>query len=259
MEFKFTGWSTIVLTIPGHLHWHLENYNCKAVFLAASHDNGYARDLSTINSHSRGDKVVLVEGPPFGREFAQFNYRKAPWHDIFLSEKLVDPRTLPPLSPTPPTPNNIIISPKLSQARTMSESSGSGTGFSIDPRPGPRPSAAADPSGFSTVSYAKATTKSPPPGFAEQASETPRSATATSWRTASEQKKPTVTTLKAPRPEIFDQLKALRPRACNDHYLRGCTRQECPFGHNHKLNDEQVNALKYFARQVRCNYGVDCR
>lgn len=74
------------------LMWHLDNYNCLKVVLGASHDNGYARTLSSIVSEGNDARVLLVEGTPFASEVRSLQFQSTRLLDIFESHKLEIPK-----------------------------------------------------------------------------------------------------------------------------------------------------------------------
>lgn len=70
--------------ISGELNFHLKNENCKMVMLAASHDNGYARVLSSILADGvEVERVVLLEGGRVGKEFQGLPFRRVKLGGVF--------------------------------------------------------------------------------------------------------------------------------------------------------------------------------
>ena len=62
----------------------------------------------------------------------------------------------------------------------------------------------------------------------------------------------------------LEQLKALKPRACNDFYLtkRGCRTDDCAYGHDYDLSPDQINVLRDYVKQHPCiqmNKGLVCK
>lgn len=94
------------------LMWHLNNYNCLKVVLGASHDNGYARTLSSIISEGNYARVLLVEGTPFASEVRSLQFQSTRLLDIFESQKLEVPKYVTPTYALPKTP----LSPKTSNS-----------------------------------------------------------------------------------------------------------------------------------------------
>ncbi|KAI5799890.1 hypothetical protein EDC01DRAFT_523986 [Geopyxis carbonaria] len=96
--------------IKSELKWHLKNANCYRILLGASHDNGYARVLSTLN-HSR---IELLEGPPFGRELEALEIPQVRFPELFATSKIESFTSTTPS--TPPGLSAPSQSPKFSYA-----------------------------------------------------------------------------------------------------------------------------------------------
>lgn len=59
------------------LRWHLKNQNCRHIMFGVSHDNGYVPSLRSLSAEPGAlEKVVLIEATPFGKGFADLQYRK---------------------------------------------------------------------------------------------------------------------------------------------------------------------------------------
>ncbi|RPB11540.1 hypothetical protein P167DRAFT_553971 [Morchella conica CCBAS932] len=93
--------------VRAELTWNLNNYNCVKVILGASHDNGYARTLSSISSDGNTEKVLLIEGTPFASEVRKLQFPCTKYTHIFESQKLeVPPRPTSSRSTDSPTRGN---------------------------------------------------------------------------------------------------------------------------------------------------------
>lgn len=106
-----TKWQADIHIIA-ELMWHLDNYNCLKVVLGASHDNGYARTLSSIVSEGNDARVLLVEGTPFASEVRSLHFQSTKLLDIFESQKLGIPKYVVPNYAQPKIP----ASPKTSSS-----------------------------------------------------------------------------------------------------------------------------------------------
>ncbi|KAF8441261.1 hypothetical protein BGX38DRAFT_816621 [Terfezia claveryi] len=75
--------------IAGEIRFHLSNLSCKQVILGASHDNGYARILSSIVANGENpSRITLLEGVPFGKEFNNLPFSRVMWSNLFMSKKV---------------------------------------------------------------------------------------------------------------------------------------------------------------------------
>lgn len=116
--------------------WHLDNYNCLKVVLGASHDNGYARTLSSICSERNEARVLLVEGTPFASEVRSLPFERTKLSDIFESQKLEVPKYIaphsasvhptlnhtPPKTPVSPKTSNSYANAAIAAANTINDS-----------------------------------------------------------------------------------------------------------------------------------------
>lgn len=222
----------------GELKWHLNNYNCKAIILGASHDNGYARVLNAVACEyvEALSKIQLLQGPPFGREFDDLPFSRVEYTDVFSSEKFDANRPLqrPPLVTGPP--------PGLpAPAATPAAATATGTHERTASQPSNPP-----PPG----SYAAAVVTVPaftPPSSIGNAS--PKATKAT----------PVIS--EAVLKEAIRKVKQLHPKPCNNHYLKGdCpyTHLECKFDHEYQLSAADIHAMRKLAATKQCHWGRDC-
>ena len=67
-------------------------YHCTKIILGASHDNGYSRILSKLMTDNVvAGKVLLLQGPPFAAELAQFSksvFPRVQFGELFMTTKL---------------------------------------------------------------------------------------------------------------------------------------------------------------------------
>lgn len=211
----------------GELKWHLNNYNCRAIILGASHDNGYARVLNAVACEHAGalGRIKLLQGPPFGREFEDLPYGRVEYTDVFSSEKFDTNR--PQQKPLAPPPGLPPPATAISHERAASQPS--------NPPPG---------------SYAAAVVTVPaftPPSSIGNAS--PKATKAT----------PVIS--EASLKEAVRKVKQLHPKPCNNHYLKGdClyTHLDCKFGHEYQLSAADIHAMRKLAATKPCNWGREC-
>lgn len=78
------------LTKADQLKWHYRNYNCKAILLGASHDNGYALPITELQTSGTEHKsIALIEGPPFAKELRELkSVQFFRWDTIFSNTRL---------------------------------------------------------------------------------------------------------------------------------------------------------------------------
>lgn len=209
------------MQFEGELEWHLKNYNCRRIILGASHDNGYARVLKKVDGKEALEKIHLLEGPPFGKEFDGLLYKRLKYEEVFSPEKFdvyMQPRS-PVLSMASPTPAGAAAS-------------------------------AATKVNAPINSYAAAANAAPaitPP--TSVAHNSPRLTKAAPQISESQ-------ILEATR-----KVKQLRPKPCNNHYLKGdCNYgdDECTFGHKYPLKPDELAAMRRLAAQKQCNFGQEC-
>jgi hypothetical protein len=227
--------------------------HCRHVFFGCSHDNGYARLLedTPVNLLS---KVTLLEGVPFERELAIYveEHGSARFEGIFrtakienYSNRLPPPRTRGIMSPVSPPP---------------SEEYGGGL-----PPPPQRHSRAGSTSGESSNNVKTATS---PMTWAKKANAAAAIATDSPPSTPT----PQALTQEIPRNRKgqrvdaaikFDMNEVKRVqkiKMCNVHYLR----KDCPYGdqcthlHSYKPTKNEIETLKYVARQTPCRFGMGC-
>jgi hypothetical protein len=64
---------------------------CQFIILGASHDNGYARVLSKLETYISPGKVRLLQGPPPAAELAELSpacFPRIEFDNIFMTSKL---------------------------------------------------------------------------------------------------------------------------------------------------------------------------
>lgn len=179
--------------------------------------------LKKVDGKEALDKIHLLEGPPFGKEFEGLQYHRIKYEDVFSSEKFdvyMQPRS-PVFSMASPTP--------------------AGAAAAV---------AAAKAAGAPINSYAAVATAAPaitPPTSVAHSS--PRPAKAATPISESQIL------------EAIRRVKQLRPKPCNNYYLKGdCNYgdDECTFGHRHPLKPDELAAMRRLAAQKQCNFGQEC-
>ncbi|OAA54943.1 CCCH zinc finger DNA binding protein [Cordyceps fumosorosea ARSEF 2679] len=248
--------------------WHLQNGNCRQIFLGVGHDAGYATfldDLFHADPAAR-DRISIIEGA--AGNTADLKATGAGTirldKELFRSERLVERTSAYAVAATGRT-----ASPSDSVA-----SSGGAAGATSS----------------TTFSYASAITNGTPPPtmsipLAPSSKPSPRpartnpgavgSSSSTPSRAGSPQfqKIPPQQPDWNPGPRGLDEpivvnvavMEAVKRRKdtdklCNNHFLRGpCAKGDgCNFVHDYKPNSEEIHAIAVLARQNPCTHGQDC-
>jgi len=198
------------------------------VILGVSHDNGYARILSSIladgEDHSR---ISLVEGVPFGREFNSLPFSRIIWSDLFLSKK-VDAWI----------PDFVLRQQKQHQWQRADRDKA---------RAGGRDATGSQFEFHPTPESAHGPNLPPPPPYEN---------IPTSERKRGKTHPPPI-----PRPPLPLLHRVHRDSPCWNHYLG----LGCPFpdrcGHSHVrvLSADEMTALRFIAQGFRCQQGHKCK
>lgn len=211
--------------------------------LGCSHDNGYARILGEISNYDYlVEKITLLEGVPFGREFAVLPFKVQKFEGLFRPQKIntfgLD--SLP--SPFPPPGLGALTNKTAVNGVRMQSPTTSAASTAIAP-----PATAGANSGWANVAAKAATLPSP-----KQNSRDPNNISRN--RKGQRIDPPT---------KNFDKdevNRVKRIKMCNVHFLR----HECPFGtgcthvHDYKPNKSEVETLKLVARMAPCIHGSGC-
>ncbi|EKG16887.1 Zinc finger CCCH-type protein [Macrophomina phaseolina MS6] len=213
--------------------------------LGCSHDNGYARILGEISNYNYlVEKITLLEGVPFGREFASLPFKIQKFEGLFRPQKInifgnigsaVDaglPSPFPPPGLANKTNGSSIRmqSPKMSPINAPSAIVGTNAGWA----------------------NVAAKAASLPLATAKQSTRDPNNI----HRNRKGQRID-------PPTKNFDKEevnRVKRIKMCNVHFLR----HECPFGancthvHDYKPTKSELETLKLVARMAPCIHGSGC-
>ncbi|KAI0131802.1 hypothetical protein BJ170DRAFT_221417 [Xylariales sp. AK1849] len=263
-------------------HYH-KNLQCKKIFLACCHDNGYLHDLREYSDKAElHRKIVLVETTPAEPYFKALGFPITRFDGVFRSKPLLNETkhtsTLLPFRPiqapiaqldtTAPRAAGV-GSPEQQQHRTTPTPLSAHSQQSPAPivselkQPSRTPSIVNSGNGGVSISYATAggpavdyqniTVKSVKPKALPKTIEynyegcridTPTKHPANTPAQGTYQAK-----LERAAPAVF----------CNDHYLVGiCRRSQCERVHNVDLTPQEISIHRYKARTSRCPRGPEC-
>ncbi len=235
--------------------WHVQNYNCKQVFLGISHDAGYAPFLDELlRDTDTNDRITVLEGAAIAPELKATGVKVARLpKDLFRGDKLVE--------------RTSAYAASAAIARTAS----------------PAGSVSSSGANSSTISYANAITNGTPPPVmslplapskpSPRSKSTAASPPATNGAAAQYQTIPPQQPDWNPGARGLDEpitvnvavMEAVKKRKdtdklCNNHFLRGpCAKGEaCNFVHDYKPNAEEIHAIAVLARQNPCTHGQEC-
>ncbi|KAK7519486.1 uncharacterized protein IWZ02DRAFT_521103 [Phyllosticta citriasiana] len=230
------------------LKLNLRNRHCRQILLGGSHDNGYTRILGEVVNYEQAiQKITLIEGVPFAREYGALPFRVHKFGDLFRPQKisLYDqgfPAPFPPPGLSPfqnriqsPISTSSIVAPtdnsNMSPASAVASPTGTGTGWANVaakaarlPAPMPQTPPMRDTSGI-------------PRNRKGQRIDPPTS-----------------------NPGIDEVTRVKRIKMCNVHFLRN----ECPYGnacthvHEYKPTKAELDTLKLVARSQPCIHGTGC-
>ncbi|KAF8477414.1 hypothetical protein BDZ91DRAFT_757916 [Kalaharituber pfeilii] len=207
--------------ITGEIHFHLRNQNCKMLLLGVSHDNGYARVLSSLVADGVDERrVMLLEGTPFAKEFKALPFVTVKMPEVFLGSKVETqaPKThqyqqQQQVPDVPPPPYNLT---------TLQYNYAPHTPPPTNPKPTNRP-APPQPKQRQGTIY-------PPP-------------------------------LPRPRAAALQRVSSIKPSPCYAHYLADnpChAGNNCSFNHSITFTSDEFAALKFLAQGLRCHAGLNC-
>lgn len=243
---------------PENAKWHLQNYNCKHVYLGVSHDAGYAPFLSElVRDPETSQRVTVIEGVAMAPELKATGVQVVRLSkDLFRGDKLVE--------------RTSAYAASAAIARTAS----------------PAGSVSSSGANSSTISYANAITNGTPPPVMSL----PLAPSKNSPRSKSNASTPSATTPSGSGPAQYQTIPPQQPdwnpgtrgldepitvnvavmeavkkrkdtdKLCNNHFLRGpCAKGDaCNFVHDYKPNGEEIHAIAVLARQNPCTHGQDC-
>lgn len=247
------------------------NFQCKKIFFAGCHDNGYLHELREHEGDlDAKDRIVLLETTPAQPSFSSLNFDITRFDTVFRTQPLLaeprhtisptalkPPAPQPSQSPQPPTAHLPI--PKASSplssgsvqstAQELVASSGNG-GYSIQYPAGAPPSyaSAGGLNGHQNISIASSKPK--PPKIIDY--------NANGQRIDPPNKFPSNP---ADQSSYREKMESIKPKAfCNGHYLVGrCERvTNCTLEHSVRLTPGELAVHRYKARTTLCPRGPEC-
>ncbi|KAL1646115.1 hypothetical protein SLS58_003535 [Diplodia intermedia] len=228
--------------IVEHLKLNLYSPTCRHIMLGCSHDNGYARILGEISNYDYlVDKITLLEGVPFGREFAAL-----PFFKIQKFEGLFRPHKINTFGmdglPTPFPPPGLGVLTNTNKVNAVTKVS------SPSPSVAPATTAGASAGWANVAAKAASLPLVGPKQNTRDPNNIPRN------RKGQRIDPPTKNYDK----EETNRVK--RIKMCNVHFLR----HECPFGnncthvHDYTPTKSELDTLKLVARMAPCIHGTGC-
>ncbi|ERF75791.1 hypothetical protein EPUS_01621 [Endocarpon pusillum Z07020] len=233
----------------------LRNCQCKLIFLALCHDNGYMAELDKYrNDVIAKQKTQLIDHYAKGRAFANPPFPMVNFEEVFSNRALPVKR----VNGFAPVPTKSSYSSALAAPPTVEAASGFGQGH-FNPPPlqsKPPPDAQSSP----TTPFASRTNS-----FKEL--QTPYLASGVELPTSGDQVPVNRLDQRIDRPLQSPSLNQQRHfedrityhKLCNEHYLRDyCPDRNCRFDHS-PIDKELKNTLRYTARKIVCRAGTACR
>jgi hypothetical protein len=242
--------------------FHLRNHNCKHILLGISHDAGYAPFLDNEVSRDAETfrRVAILEGSPLPRDLSQTGVEVLTFENIFRSDKLESPHG-----------NNPSAKPIISNYHNSNYSNGYATGNGnhgdangrreSDPRLSPHPSSQS----WATLTSNNGVTSPPAMTFPI----TPKPLT-------NAKPEPMISTtpdnldwhpgprgldkqISVPQ-SVLNRTKNRPQKLCNKFYLTGqCMKgDDCPFDHDSKPTEAEMDAIRYLTRLNPCTLGQGC-
>lgn len=235
--------------------FYLSNAQCKHLFLACCHDNGYVAELDKYRHDSiAASKTILVKHGNTANQFYNLNLPIARFSTTFEMEPLQAVRRVES------TPSYIPKAPRVPSSDSASQTSGEG---------GNTPGTT-----WSTVTAGAArlptrpttTTSTPTPMYADASEPTKVSATATgdakSGIPVNRHGQRIDRRLQAPSSTELDRFedRISSKKLCNTQHLTnaGCFAYNCRYDHD-PIDATMKHTLKYKARSIPCSTGSKCR
>lgn len=226
--------------------WHLQNHNCKHIFLGISHDAGYAPFLDEIFQEARvRDLISIVEGAPTVRDLRKVTDKVVYLdEELFRTEKLIEKAVTLPAVPAVPTPSASPNSPTHSH-------------------PSPVTSAKSSPFLPWIAAAQSARPASPPPKITTPLAHKINAPV----RKAKPVWNPGPRGVDKPIQVNNSVLESVKQRKdhnklCNNHYLRGargCLKEgSCMYVHDHDATPDEIKAIALLTRLNPCELGQDC-
>ena len=243
----------LTIIIIGELQFHLHNSHCKLIILGGSHDNGYVRILNSIATEGyKTERVALLEGIPFGREYTDLPFERLQFPNLFMTKHLghylhsvkYQPLLAQLAQQRPDLP------PPYTNTTTIGSQSGSPTA--------PVPNISTEPHIVPTL-----------PLMAESRVTNPSTPSNPEVFAPKPIKRPPVPT---PKPAVLKNILRLKPPPCYDFYLpdhpdggtgpcwnERMSKENCNYSHQYRFSVEDFDALKFHALRIRCFRGRDCQ
>ncbi|WWD22538.1 hypothetical protein CI109_107031 [Kwoniella shandongensis] len=254
--------------IREYLKVYARNAQCEMIVLGASHDNGYANILSSLQTESRLSKLLLLKGySDLAPQLKQYSSRVVSIPDLFRTTRV--PTTFSSVAaatPSASTAGQSVPAPKSGKkatealpediSETTSEDaievfewksmSNTKANFKKDKKQ--------IQNGKDGKAYAKKNkfNKSASVGESRDNEE---------WTETSGKKKKDKKRSKKDK-EAADLVRNLDPRPCHTFYLSpwGCKNgDDCAYGHEYDLNDRQLDELARLAKSIICPFAKDDR
>ncbi|WVQ93578.1 hypothetical protein IAU59_000653 [Kwoniella sp. CBS 9459] len=263
--------------IREYLKLYTRNAQCEMIVLGASHDNGYANVLSSLQTESRLSKLLLLKGyKDLAGQLKQYSSRVVSIPDLFRTTKIPpipttfssvvkDNATQAKSSPPPSAPtikpkstkedtNGAQAKPGSAQARPSSEEGDIETiEWSTISRTTHGNGSGSNNASFKNNKKSKSSSvKGDDQGDVES----------DEWQTSKgrkDKKKKKDQQQKYPKfsKNVAEAVRALDPRPCHTYYLSpwGCKNDdECRYGHDYDLNEAQLDVLAKLAKSIMCPY-----
>ncbi|KAF4284566.1 hypothetical protein KXW98_003148 [Aspergillus fumigatus] len=100
-----------------------KNFQCKKIFFAGCHDNGYLHDLREYAGESGRQRIVLLETTPAQSDFTQMGFQMARFETVFRNDFLG----------SPPVPPASLSAPRIPSGTTAAADNGVATRPPIAP------------------------------------------------------------------------------------------------------------------------------
>ena len=240
----------------GELQFHLRNSHCKLVILGGSHDNGYVRILNSITTEGFStERISLLEGIPFGREYTGLTFKRLQFHNLFLTKHLDNylhsVESQPVMTHELPQQRSHQPPPPYMNSTTMDSL------LEV-----PTPSEHSLPIELPIISEVP---PNEPGGTNPKVSTNPK----LSARKLKQRQE-----LPHPKKAILENIMSLFPPPCFDFYLpdhpnglptglcftESRLKLKCTYGHQYRFNATDFQALRFHAwRNFRCDLGPSCK
>lgn len=259
------------------LNHFYRNIQCKKIFFAACHDNGYLHQLRGFLGGSEGEKrIVLVETTPAGEKFRSLGFDIIRFDNVFRCEHLPSEQAPTRSSFQGPsiTPDNEINgrssfpdSDTTSHGNSSQNTASTGPLTEMTLTQGSRMDSVVNVSGNGGVSvrypssYAKIGGSRHPQNIIIKGRQA-KEKKVIEYNKYDQRLDPPIrnSTDAAALDSYHKKLHEIAPRGfCNEHYLLGrCNRFKCKMAHDKELSPSEIVIQKYKARLGQCPNFADC-